>query len=272
MWEEHSSPLTTNADSDWYDPEESEHDLEHPKYYEDGEVIVGIKQRTVPTKLDVLCGTYRWFYEFPEPGISEPNEIPYHADMKDGPGYLTITCPTGKKPTLKNITGTVVHFGKEARFSGIKRAKDQEKNLLDNHWEFVSFKWKENYGDNLDDGNSILALEITDDDGEPFVMFRYASPAPLGGHTWYLDIAAKKERRKDVYGLSGAERARLGMQAQYPEVRAAALAARMEEESESESSSDDEVMQKPKPTGKRKPDSSVDELDSPVRPKRRKAA
>jgi hypothetical protein len=253
------------------------------------------KQRTAPIKLDTLCGTsvnltlrhnlwpiglltiactrYRWFYEFPEPGISEPTDISYHANLrKESPGYLNITCPAGKKPTLKNITGTVVHFGKEGRFSGIKRAKDQEKNLVDNHWEFVSFKWKENYGDNQDDGNSILALEISDDDGEPFVMFRYASPAPLLGHMWYLDIAAKKERRPKEYGLSTAEMARLGMRAQYPEVRAAALEAESNEESESESSSDDEdPAEKPKSAGKRKPDSTVDELDS-VRSKKRKAA
>jgi hypothetical protein len=40
--DEDSSPLTTTADSDWYDPEESEHDLEHPKFWseEDQEVVL----------------------------------------------------------------------------------------------------------------------------------------------------------------------------------------------------------------------------------------
>lgn len=198
---------------------------------------------------------------------------------KDGPGYLTITCPSGKKPTLKNITGTVVHFGKEGRFSGIKRAKDPEKNLLNNHWEFCSFHWKENYGDNQDEGNSILALDVSDDDGEPFVMFRYASPAPTLGYMWFLDIAAKKERRPKDPGLSSAEMTRLGMQAEYPEVRAAAQAAaeaEEESESESESSSDEEGAgekeKQAKRAGKRKPDPNVDDLDSPVRPKKRKTA
>ncbi|KAJ7256537.1 hypothetical protein B0H12DRAFT_513266 [Mycena haematopus] len=280
MTDEHSSPLSTpDADSDWYDPKESTHDLEHPKYYSDGEVIVGIEQRRVPMKLDTLCGTYRWFYEFPEPGISEPGEITYHANERpqESPGYLTITCPGGKKPTLKNITGTVRLFGKEARFSGIKRAKDRDnKNLVDNHWEFVSFKWKENYGDNQDEGNSILALEICDDSNTPFIMFRYASPAPILGHMWYLDIAAKKEKpgqKQKGYGLSTAEMARLGMRAEYPEVKARALAAASREESEeSDSSSDEEgAAEKPKPAGKRKPDSTVDELES-GRPKKRKPA
>ncbi|KAJ7137689.1 hypothetical protein C8R44DRAFT_335130 [Mycena epipterygia] len=282
MWgpqEEQSS--SQSSDEDWYDPEESARDFEHPKYWseEDEEVIVGIKQREAPIKLDTLCGTYHWFYEFPEPGLSEPSYIPYHESARhpQSPGYLNITCPVGKKPTLKNITdyitGTVVHFGKEARFSGIKRAKDREKNLVDNHWEFVSLKWKEDYEDNQDDGHSLLALEVSDDDGDPFVMFRYASPGRLG-HTWYLDIAAKKERRRDKYGLSTAEMGRLGMEAHYPEVKAAALAEESEEESESEESgSDDEApAQKPRPAAasKRKSDSpATDELDT--RPKRRKA-
>ncbi|KAJ6531329.1 hypothetical protein B0H19DRAFT_1191291 [Mycena capillaripes] len=278
--EEHSSPLSPDSASDWYDPEESTHDFEHPKFWseEDQEVIVGIKQRTAAISLTTLVGTYRWFYEFPEPGSSDPQWISYHDSEdvgKNSPGYLTITCPAGKKPTLKNITGTVVHFGKEGRFSGIKRAKDQEKNLVNNHWDFCSFHWKENYGDNQDEGNSILALEVSDDNGEPFVMFRYASPAPLLGHMWFLDIAAKKERRPNDHGLSTAEMARLGMQAEYPEVRAAAQAAASDEESESESSSDDESAEekeKPKPAGKRKPDSNVDDPDSPVRPKKRKTA
>ncbi|KAF7338019.1 MFS transporter [Mycena venus] len=220
MIDDLSSPLSQlDADSDWYDPKESALDLEHPKYFciEHGEVIVGIKQRKSPIKLDTLCGTYRWFYEFPEPGISEPGEISYQANLRpqESPGYLTITCPKNARPTLKNITGTVMHFGKEARFSGIKRAKDQDsKSLVDCHWEFVSFKWKENYDDTQDDGNSILALEVSDDDGEPFVMFRCASPAPELEHMWYLDIAAKKERpgqRQKGYGLSAAEMGRLGM-------------------------------------------------------------
>ncbi|KAF8211837.1 hypothetical protein K438DRAFT_1805437 [Mycena galopus ATCC 62051] len=280
MNDTHSSPLSTpDADSDWYDPKESTHDLEHPKYYdaEALEVIVGIEQRKAPMKLDTLCGTYRWFYEFPEPGVSEPGEIVYPANVpaQESPGFLTITCPGGKKPTLKNITGTVRLFGKEARFSGIKRAKDRDnKNLVDNHWEFVSFKWKENYGaECLDDGNSILALEISDDGGSPFVMFRYASPPPKSGHTWYLDVAAKKERpgqKQKGYALSTTEMTRLGMRAEYPEVRARALAAASREESEESSSSDeDDVAEKHRPTGKRKPDS--DELDV-VRPKKRKPA
>ncbi|KAJ6502157.1 hypothetical protein C8R45DRAFT_975577 [Mycena sanguinolenta] len=280
MTDEHSSPLSTaDADSDWYDPKESTHDLEHPKYYSDGEVIVGIEQRRAPMKLDTLCGTYRWFYEFPEPGISEPGEIIYPANARpqESPGHLTITCPSGKKPTLKNITGTVRLFGKEARFSGIKRAKDRDnKNLVDNHWEFVTFKWKENYGDNQDEGNSILALEISDDNNTPFVMFRYASPAPITGHMWYLDIAAKKEKpgqKQKSHGLSTAEMTRLGMRAEYPEVKARALAAASREESEdSESSSDEEsVAETSKPAGKRKPDSTVEEL-GPGRPKKRKPA
>ncbi|KAJ7723979.1 hypothetical protein DFH07DRAFT_855505 [Mycena maculata] len=233
------------------------------------------KQRETQINLTTLCGTYRWFYEFPEPGVSEPVDVVYHDSVHNpkGPGYLTITCPPGKNPTLKNITGVVMHFGKEARFTGIKRAKDRQTNLLaTNHWEFVSFRWKENYGDSQDDGCSILALEISDDDGDPFVMFRYASPG-RGGDTWYLDIAAKKERRPKQYGLSSAEMKRLGMQAQYPEVRAAALAEKLEEEeSESESGSDDEgPIGKPRAPSKRKPDSSAtDELE--VRPKKRKAA
>ncbi|KAJ7827511.1 hypothetical protein B0H14DRAFT_2814574 [Mycena olivaceomarginata] len=275
-----SSPLSAlDVDSDWYDPKESAIDLEHPKYWDD-EVIVGIEQRKAPIKLDTLCATYRWFYEFPEPGVSEPGEIIYHANVRpqdSSPGFLTITCPAGKKPTLKNITGTVRLFGKEARFSGIKRAKDRDnKNLVDNHWEFVTFKWKENYGDNQDDGNSIFASEISDDNGAPFVVFRYASPAPVTGHMWYLDIAAKKERpgqKQKGYGLSAAEMARLGMRAEYPEVRARALAVASREESEeSDSSSDEEdAAEKHKPAGKRKPDSTVDGLD-PGRPKKRKPA
>ncbi|KAK7038029.1 MFS transporter [Favolaschia claudopus] len=210
--DEHSSPLSApDADSsDWYDPKESLYDLEHPKYW-DGEVIVGIEQRKAPIKLDTLCGTYRWFYEFPEPGISEPGEISYHPNQRpqESPGHITITCPGGKKPTLKNITGTVRLFGKEARFSGIKRAKDRDnKSLVDNHWEFVTFKWKENYPDSQDDGNSVLALAIADDDGEPFVMFRCASPMKFPGHIWYTEYAGKKERpgqKQKGYGVSSAE-------------------------------------------------------------------
>ncbi|KAJ7047160.1 hypothetical protein C8F04DRAFT_221865 [Mycena alexandri] len=271
------------SDADWYDPEESQQDLEHPKYWseEDEEVIVGIKQRdTTPMKLETLCGSYRWFYAFPEPGVSEPQNLDVlylpgtnSTRNQDNPGYLTIGCPSGKQPTLKNITGTVVHFGKEGRFSGIKRAKDREnKNLVNNHWEFVSFKWKENYGDNQDDGNSILALEVTDDTGEPFIMFRCAQSPPLKlGYMWYLDIAARKERRlnstRNDSGLSHAEMARLGMQAHYPEIRAAAQATvKSKEESESESSSDDEV-ENPRSAGKRKLDPMGEES---VRPKKRK--
>ncbi|KAJ7709520.1 hypothetical protein B0H17DRAFT_1028208 [Mycena rosella] len=277
--EEEESSRSSDAGSDWYDPEESKHDLEHPKFWseEDQEVIVGIKQREAPIKLDTLCGTYRWFYEFPEPGVSEPMYVAYHESAQDpqSPGYLTITCPAGKRPTLKNITGTIVHFGKEAQFSGIKRAKDRSKNLVDNQWEFVSLKWKENYGDNQDHDNCLIALDVSDDDGDPFIMFRYASPAPLGGNTWFLDIAAKKERERDENGLSSAEMARLGMDAHYPDVKAAAQAhaeETEEEESASESDTDDEVpARKPRTAAKRKPDSSVsDELE--VRPKKRKAA
>ncbi|KAJ6597269.1 hypothetical protein DFH09DRAFT_1134113 [Mycena vulgaris] len=277
--EEESSSRSSDAGSDWYDPQESAGDLEHPKYWseEDQEVIVGIKQREAPIKLDTLCGTYHWFYEFPEPGLSEPIYVAYNESARhpQSPGYLTITCPAGKRPTLKNITGTIVHFGKEAQFSGIKRAKDRAKNLVDNQWEFVSLKWKEDYGDNQDHDNSLLALEVSDDDGDPFVMFRYASPGMVGA-TWYLDIAAKKERKPGVYGLSAAEMARLGMDAHYPEVRAAAQALAKnaeeeeEEESESESSGDDEV-QVEKRSGKRKPDSAAsDEVG--LRPTKRKAA
>ncbi|KAJ7510203.1 hypothetical protein B0H11DRAFT_1958183 [Mycena galericulata] len=274
MWRGEQSASRSDAE-DWYDPEESQRDLDHPKYWseEDQEVIVGIKQRESAIKLDTLCGTYRWFYEFPEPGLSDPVDVTYHgsAHGAKSPGYLTITCPPGKNPTLKNITGTVVHFGKEARFSGIKRAKDRETlTLATNHWEFVSFKWKENYGDNQDDGCSILALDVSDDDGDPLVMFRYASPSIRGVDAW-LDIAAKKERRPNEYGLSTAEMKRLGMDAQYPEVKAAALAEKSDEESESESGSDDEgPAKKPRSTDKRKPDSTAtDETD--VRPKKRKA-
>ncbi|KAJ7096463.1 hypothetical protein C8R43DRAFT_262852 [Mycena crocata] len=273
MWGESSSRTSDAAPEDWYDPQESEQDLEHPKYWSEEwqEVIVGVKQREAPIRLDTLCGTYYWFYEFPEPGVSEPIEVPYHESANhQSPGYLTITCPSGKKPTLKNITGTVVHFGKEARFSGIKRAKDREKNLVDNHWEFASFRWKENYPNSQDDGNSILALEVSGDDGEPFVMFRCVYPGTRG-YAWYLDIAAKKAKRPKQFGLSTAEMRRLGMQAHYPEVKAAALAAEEEEESESERSSDDEATaENPvRPAGKRKPDSTTtDELD--VRLKKRR--
>ncbi|KAJ7766892.1 hypothetical protein B0H16DRAFT_374963 [Mycena metata] len=268
------------SDADWYDPEESRQDLEHPKYWSEEveEVIVGIKQRsdTTPMKLETLCGSYRFFYQFPEPGVSEPQnlDILYPPGTtptrnQDNPGYLTISCPSGKQPTLKNITGTVVHFGKEGRFSGIKRAKDREnKNLVNNHWEFVTFKWKE---DGQDDGNSILALEVADDAGEPFIMFRCAqSPAPKLGYMWYLDIAARKDRRlnsRSDSALSHGEMARLGMQAHYPEIRAAAqVMVKSEEESESESSSDDEV-ENPRPAGKRKLDPTGEES---VRPKKRK--
>ncbi|KAJ7461460.1 hypothetical protein FB451DRAFT_1371199 [Mycena latifolia] len=277
--EEEESSLSPSSDgeSDWYDPAESEGDLEHPKYWseEDQEVIVGIKQREAPIKLDTLCGTYHWFYEFPEPGLAEPTYVAYHESAHDAqsPGYLTITCPAGKRPTLKNITGTIVHFGKEAQFSGIKRAKDEAKNLVDNRWEFVSLKWKEDYGDNQDHDNSLIALDVSDDHGDPFIMFRYASPAAVGGNTWYLDIAAKKERKPDEYGLSTPEMTRLGMEAQYPDVRAAAqarLKAEADEEDESESSTDDEDPVE-KSRSKRKPDSSAS-VEVDLRPKKRKAA
>ncbi|KAJ7217208.1 hypothetical protein GGX14DRAFT_602589 [Mycena pura] len=266
-------------DSDWYDPEESERDLPHPKYWslEDQEVIVGIKQREAPISLSTLCGTYRWFYEFPDPGTTDPVDVVYpeSSSKAQAPGHLTITCPAGKKPTLKNITGTVVHFGKEARFAGIRRAKDRDKQLVDNHWEFVSFKWKADYGDNQDDGNSLFALAVDDDSGEPFVMFRYASPGRVGDT--YLDIAAKKERRRrgaSGCSLSSAEMARLGMDASYPEVRATALAAEAagtesSDGSEPQSSSEEESESptETRSTGKRK--ISDDERQS--RSKKRKS-
>ncbi|KAJ6618800.1 hypothetical protein B0H10DRAFT_2028028 [Mycena sp. CBHHK59/15] len=262
-----SSSRSSDDESDWYDPQESERDLEHPKYWseEDQEVVVGIKQRLEPIKLDTLCGTYHWFYEFPEPGMSEPMGIAYHDPAHDprSPGYLTITCPPGKRATLKNISGTVVHFGKEARFSGLKRAKDADKKHVDNQWEFVTLKWKEDYGDNQNGDNDLLALEVSDDGGEPFVMFRYASPGMMG-HTWYLDIAAKKQRVKDEYGLTSSEMERLGMQAQYPEIKAAALAVVSDDESESGIDAD---VEEEKPISvKRK--TVIVELET--RPKKRK--
>ncbi|KAJ7085740.1 hypothetical protein B0H15DRAFT_846183 [Mycena belliarum] len=278
--EEEESSLSPSSeagsDSEWYDPAESEGDFEHPKYWseEDEEVIVGIKQRKAPIKLDTLCGTYRWFYEFPEPGLAEPAYVAYteSAPGPQDPGSLIISCPVGKRATLKNIAGTVVHFGKEAQFSGIKRAKDQAKNLLNNQWEFGSLKWKEDYGDNQEHGNCLIALDVSDEDGDPFVMFRYASPAAVGGHTSYLDIAAKKERGTDKYGLSKAEMARLGMDSHYPDVRAAAQVrlADAPDEEESESGTDDEVPVE-KSRSKRKPESTASfELD--LRPRKRKAA
>ncbi|CAK5277565.1 unnamed protein product [Mycena citricolor] len=271
----------------WYDPKESEWDFEHPKYWseEDQEVFVGIRDGDEPTKLETLCGTYRWFYDFPEPGTTEPNDISY--DNSDAslphPGYLTISS-TGKRPTLKNITGTVVVFGKEAKFSGIKRAKDRDKNhLVDNHWEFVTFKWKESYGPQLqDEGNSLVALDVMDDGGDPFVMMRCTYPGP-SGHTWYRDLAAKKERRPKRHGLSDAERARLHMEVHYPEVRAAAQAkaaagkaaaesSSSEEESDEDSSSDENVASRRRGSrpGKRK---QLDSLgsDTENRGRKRKA-
>jgi hypothetical protein len=195
---------------------------------------------------------------------------------------LTITSPAGKNPTLKNITGTVVYSGMEAQFSGIRRAKDRANNLVDNHWEFVSFKWKEDYpqGNNLDHDNSLFALDVSDDAGDPLIMFRYAYPGVLG-HTWYLDLAAKKERMSDKYDgrLSNAEKARLGMDAHYPDVKAAAQAVAVETEEEGESGSDTDEEVQPKNSkprfaaaGKRKPDSSASSEISDIRPKRRKMA
>ncbi|KAJ7172154.1 hypothetical protein C8R46DRAFT_1084965 [Mycena filopes] len=282
MLAEGSGSRLSHAAADWYDPKESEQDLEHPKYYDDEEVIVGIKERSDTIKLETLCGFYSWFYEFPEPGIAEPHPVSYLSGAvanrsQDNPGYLSISCPSGKKPTLKNIAITVVHFGKEGRGSGIKRAKHRHTGgLCPSHFEFVSFKWKENYGDGKqDDGNSILALEVADDNGSPFIIFRCATATPPDlGYLWYIDIAARKERRsnstRNEYGLSDAEMARLGMRAHYGEVKAAAqLSVTLKEEeseSESESSSDDE-LEKSRPPGKRKLD-SVDE-DS-VTPRKRK--
>ncbi|KAJ7286178.1 hypothetical protein C8J57DRAFT_1286950 [Mycena rebaudengoi] len=254
---------------DWYDREESEKNFEHPKYWDQDEVVVGIKQLLTPIKLDTLCGTYHWFYEFPEPGVSDPQDVFYPKSVLDpeGPGYLSITCPHGENATLENISGTVVHFGKEAQFSGLRCAKDRSNNLLDNFWEFVEFKWKENYGDNLDHDNALLALGVCDDDGEPFVTFRYASPGRMGN--WYLDIAAKKQRNiSDRCKLTTAEMERLGMEAQYPEVRAAAEA-EAEAESDSESGTEAEAEVGSKSAGKRKLTPVTDEEED-ARPKKRK--
>ncbi|KAF7295491.1 MFS transporter [Mycena indigotica] len=203
----------------WFDPEESKRDEDYPKYFEEDEVIVGFKQRETPISLSTLCGVYRWTYEFPDPP-EPPTEVNYSKMQTPSPGSLTISCPSGRKATLKNIFGKVEHFGRVGTFSGIKRARARDgSGLADNHWEFVTFHWKKQDRDSQADGHGLFAAAVDDDSNEPFVMFRFAS-----GDTW-LDVAAKKERRKgQTTELTTPERTRLGIGLTYPEVRTAALA------------------------------------------------
>ena len=100
--------------------------------------------------LSTLCGVYRWFYDFPDPPES-PAEI-----TKTQPGGgLTITCPAGRKPTLKNIHGRVEHFGKIGTFNGIKRARTRDGSALaEGVWEFVTFRWKKQPEDDSQDDDT----------------------------------------------------------------------------------------------------------------------
>ena len=134
-----------------------------------------------------------------------------------------MSIPKGKKPTLQHLSGKLDHFGKKGQFTGLIQAKDSEKNVLMNFWDIKKLDWDEDYGDNQQKGNCLLVLKVCDDEGNPFIKFKYIGPGGRFGDE-FLDIVAKKQKDADTNkGLTDAERKRLGMDLYDAEVKLLAV-------------------------------------------------
>lgn len=172
------------------------------------------------------------------PHYSEPKEIHYpsrkfHSSESAGPGHLTLMCPAGRQVSIANISGTLDHYGKLGRFTGIRRLIDGNKQvLLENYWQIIKLNWDAEYGDNHEEQNCLAVLDVCDDDGEPFVMFRYWGPSK-GGYEEFVDVIGKKQSSTGrIVKLTPSERSRLGMDEGCSEIRKRAREARHQRRSE----------------------------------------
>ncbi|RDB23905.1 hypothetical protein Hypma_009263 [Hypsizygus marmoreus] len=169
--------------------------------------------RSKPISLDAICGTYHWFYEIPAECFDYPSPVDY--DRKgEPPGHLTLSIPAGSPPTPENLSGDVNHFGKLGTFTGLApiRIESTGEEIL-NVWSIKSMQWEIDYGDNTEEGNELIVLDAKDDDGHPFIMFRYGPATLHGGFDVYLEILAKrlKEGSTSMVPLTDTEKSRWGI-------------------------------------------------------------
>jgi hypothetical protein len=169
----------------------------------------------IPVALDSLCGTYHWVYEIPEPHYDWPSEIdyPHQTGAKDWPGHLTLSFPKDKDASLENLSGNIDHFGKKGKWDGVEQVKNWKGIEMANYWDIKLLRWEENYGDNEEEGNALQILEVCDDDGNLFVMFKYGGQGRRG-EMEYLDMVGKKYKATGAapQPLTQTERSRLGME------------------------------------------------------------
>ncbi|TFK38586.1 hypothetical protein BDQ12DRAFT_683873 [Crucibulum laeve] len=201
--------------------DESEN-YQHAKYWDrvQKEIIFGVEREPSPIPIKELCGTYRWVYEMPMYAYGpSPGEIPHTDSSKSQ--YFCLFHPSAVEATPENICGEIKQFGKEGQFQGIRPLPLGKKKKWANYWNIRRLNWKANYGDNSCKCNEFWFTKARDDNGHPFVVYRY--PTSRARFDGSLDVLAKKanedtlalnggqKKKREEAGLTRSEFARLGM-------------------------------------------------------------
>lgn len=133
---------------------------------------------------------------------------------------MTLSFPNEGKAALETLSGTLKIHENHGQFVGVTAAKDRL--LGDEVWGIPVTKWEEERVSS-EEGNCLGLSAVDDDDGHPFLIFKYVAE---GGGFQGLDsvtFLAKKQRNSTaVKGLSDGEKERLGMGVDPADVQARA--------------------------------------------------
>jgi len=131
------------------------------------------------------------------------------------PGSLTLSIPSGKEPTPKNLTGSFRLMDLKGSFTGLEAQSDGDGGQVVNAWDIDKVDWASGFSTEatygIDEGHTLEVYEVRDDDGHNFVAFIW-DQGYSGCVPHYATCVAKKQRDENaLVGLTDSERERLGM-------------------------------------------------------------
>ena len=136
----------------------------------------------MPTTLDSVLGTYRWFY--------------YSYDFRDGvepdSGYITLEKKSKAKATPAKVSGSIQLHVHNGTFQGLQKVEEKSvrgKNGMwvdtqkyrKNFWEIKEIEWEGSSG--MDEvGTGFGVCEVQDDNGNPFLKYEWGDPEAYTCH------------------------------------------------------------------------------------------